>query len=108
MSYVRGEVPASLQASSLTYVFSPGDLLFSWFDKDNEDEEFLGQPIKEIWQDPERFFAGDVDGAILAASAALEAECRGAAAGACFCSRCSRSRRSRIHCRVAAVPRYYM
>ena len=55
VSYVRGEVPASLQVSSLTYVFSPGDLLFSWFDKDNEDEEFLGQPIKEIWQDPEVF-----------------------------------------------------
>jgi hypothetical protein len=27
VSYVRGEVPASLQASSLTYVFPPGDLL---------------------------------------------------------------------------------
>ena len=25
---------------------------FSWFDKENEDEEFIGQPMKEIWEEP--------------------------------------------------------
>ena len=25
---------------------------FSWFDKDNEDEEFIGQPMKDIWEEP--------------------------------------------------------
>lgn len=25
---------------------------FGWFDKDNEDEEFIGQPMKEIWEEP--------------------------------------------------------
>eukprot|EP00802_Teleaulax_amphioxeia_P005996 Tamp_06000.p3 GENE.Tamp_06000~~Tamp_06000.p3 ORF type:complete len:204 (-),score=88.68 Tamp_06000:1069-1680(-) len=34
---------------------------FSWFDKDNEDEEFIGQPMKDIWEEPVKFFAGDVD-----------------------------------------------
>jgi len=34
---------------------------FGWFDKDNEDEEFIGQPMKEIWEEPVKFFAGDVD-----------------------------------------------
>jgi hypothetical protein len=34
---------------------------FSWFDKDNENEDFIGGPMKEIWEEPVKFFAGDVD-----------------------------------------------
>merc|ERR1740125_69278 len=34
---------------------------FAWFAKDNEDEEFIGQPMKEIWEEPVKYFAGDVD-----------------------------------------------
>ena len=25
---------------------------FSWFDKDNENEDFIGGPMKEIWEEP--------------------------------------------------------
>lgn len=34
---------------------------FAWFDEDNEDEEFIGQPMKEIWEEPVKYFAGDVE-----------------------------------------------
>lgn len=34
---------------------------FPWFSDDNEDEEFIGQPMKDIWEEPVKYFAGDVD-----------------------------------------------
>ena len=31
---------------------------FAWFDADNEDEDFIGTPMKEIWEEPVKVRVG--------------------------------------------------